>query len=63
MLQQKSISHYKIASIGYVEKKVKELLKNETPKIIWDFELQTDHLIQARRPNLVPINKKRELAI
>ena len=34
-------------------------LENETHKILWDFEIQTDHLIPARRPNLVLINKKK----
>ena len=28
-------------------------------KILWDSEIQMDNLIQARRPNLVLINKKR----
>ena len=28
-------------------------------KILWDFEIQTDHLIPARRPDLVLINKKK----
>ena len=27
-------------------------------KILWDFEIQTDRLIPARRPDLVIINKK-----
>ena len=31
----------------------------ETHKILWDFEIQTDHLIPARRPDLVLIKKKR----
>ena len=28
------------------------VLENETYKILWDFEIQTDHLIPARRPDL-----------
>ena len=35
--------------------------KNETHKVVWDFEIQTDHLISARRSDLVIINKKREV--
>ena len=38
------------------------VLENETHKILWDFELQTDHLIKTRRPELVTVNKKREPA-
>ena len=28
-------------------------LENEMHKILWDFEIQTDHLISVRRPDLV----------
>ena len=35
------------------------VLENETHKLLWDFEIQTDHLISARRPDLVIINKKK----
>ena len=31
---------------------------NEMHKILWDFKMQTDHLIPARRPNLKVICKK-----
>ena len=33
--------------------KPESVLENETLKILWDFEKQTDHLIQTRRPNRV----------
>ena len=36
------------------------VMENETRKLRWDFEIQTDPLISARRPDLVII--KRELA-
>ena len=35
------------------------VLENETHKLAWDFEIQTDHLISARRPDLVTINKRK----
>ena len=38
--------------------KPESVLENETHKILWDFKIQTDHLIPARRPDLVVINKK-----
>ena len=28
-------------------------------KLVWDFEIQMDHLISARQPDLVIINKKK----
>ena len=34
--------------------------ENDTHKLLWDFDIQTDHLISARRPELIIINKKRE---
>ena len=30
-----------------------------THKLLWDFDVQTDHLISARRPDLIIINKKK----
>ena len=39
------------------------VLENDTHKLLWDFDIQTDQLIPARRPDLTIINKKkRELA-
>ena len=35
------------------------VLKKETHKLLRDFEIQTDHLISARRPELVNVNKKK----
>ena len=37
-------------------------LKNETHKILWDSEMQTDHLISARRPDPEISNNKKEPA-
>ena len=39
------------------------VLENNTHKLLWDFDIYTDHLISARRPDLIITNKKeRELA-
>ena len=39
------------------------LLDNVTHKLLWDFEMQTVHLISATLPDFIIINeKKRELA-
>ena len=35
------------------------VLENEMYKVLWDLEIKTDHLIAARRPDLVIINKKK----
>ena len=34
------------------------VLENEAHKILWDFEIQTDYLISARRLDLEIVNKK-----
>ena len=36
------------------------VLENDTHKLPWDFDIQTDHLISARRPDLIIINKKKK---
>ena len=33
---------------------------DETLKLLWDFNIQTDHLILARRPESVIINKQKK---
>ena len=35
------------------------ILENEWHKPFWDFEIQIDHLISARRPDLEIVNKKK----
>ena len=40
--------------------KPESVLENEMHKILWDFEIQMDHLISARRPDLVLIKKNKK---
>ena len=35
------------------------VLENNTHKILWDFDIHTNHLISARRPHLIIINKRK----
>ena len=35
------------------------VLENNTNKLLWDFDIHTDYLISARRPDLIIINKKK----
>ena len=35
------------------------VLENDTHKRLWDFDIQMDHLLSARRPDLIVINKKK----
>ena len=36
------------------------VLENVIHKLLWDFNIQTDHLILARRPDLIIIKKKKK---
>ena len=36
------------------------VLENDSHKLLWDFNIQTDYLILARRPDLIIINNKKE---
>ena len=36
------------------------VLENDTHKLLWDFNIQTDDLIPARRPDLIIINKRKK---
>ena len=36
------------------------VLENDTHKLLWDFDIQTDHLISARSQDLIIINKKKK---
>ena len=39
---------------------LESVLKNKMQKILYNFEIQTDHLTSARRPGVEIVNKKRE---
>ena len=39
------------------------VLENDSHKLLWDFNIQTDHLIPAGRPDLIIINKKKKKRI
>ena len=36
------------------------VLEDDTHKLLWDLDIQTDHLISARRPHLITIDKKKK---
>ena len=37
------------------------VIENDLHKLLWDFNIQTDHLILARRPALIIINKRKRI--
>ena len=42
----------------WYEHEPESVLENEKYKIFWDFSIQTNHFIEARRPDLVVVDKK-----
>ena len=42
----------------WYEHEPESVLENEDYKILWDFSIQTDHVMEARRPDLVVADKK-----
>ena len=42
----------------WYEHEAESVLENEDYKILWDFSIQTDHVIEVRRPDLVLVDKK-----
>ena len=42
----------------WYEHEPESVSKNEDYKILWDISIQTDHVIEARRPDLVVVDKK-----
>ena len=36
------------------------VLENDTQRLLWDFDIQMDHLISTRRPDPMIINKKKK---
>ena len=37
------------------------VLENDSHKLLWDFNIQMDHLIPTRRPYLIIINKRKRI--
>ena len=48
----------------WYEHEPKNVVENENFKILWDFTIQCDHMIEARRPDIVVVDKvKKETMI
>ena len=39
---------------------LESVLENDTLKLLWVFDIQTDHLISVRRTDLIIIKKKKK---
>ena len=43
---------------NWYEHNAEKVIENDRAKILWDFNIQTDHVIQARRPDIVVKDKE-----
>ena len=48
------------ASARWYEHQPETFTKNDSCKLLWDFSIQTDHVIQARRPDVILIDKEKK---
>ncbi len=52
--------HVQIAFLKFTSNP-EPVLENDTHKLLWDFDIHTNHLISARRPDILIINKKKRI--
>ena len=64
MVTWEKIVHWKLArkwnfeaGDKWYEHEPESVLENEDKKILWDFSILTDHVIEALRPDLVVVDK------
>ena len=48
-------------SKNWYEHEPEAVIENNQCKILWDFEVQTDHVIKERRPDLVVVDKGKRI--
>ena len=48
------------ASERWYEHQPETVTENDSCKLLWDFSIQTDHVIQARRPDVIFIDKEKK---
>ena len=47
----------------WYEHRADKVAENDDVKLLWDFHMQTDHVIEARRPDIVLVKKKEATAV
>ena len=47
-----------VGEVTWYNHKPASVVENDRVKILWDFNIQTDHVIQQKRPNIVVLYKK-----
>ena len=47
------------AGYKWYEHEPESVLENENHKILWDFSIQTNHVVETRRPDLIVVDEKK----
>ena len=58
LCKQHSFPHSK----NWYDHRAEDVLENDDVKLLWDFNIRTDRVIEARRPDIVLIDKKNKEA-
>ena len=59
ILHLEMCQHHKlIGEVTWYNHKPESIMENENVKILWDFNVQTNHLIEHRRPDIVILHKR-----
>ena len=58
LCKQHSLPHSK----NWYDHRAEDVLENDDVKLLWDFNIRTDRVIEARRPDIVLIDKKNKEA-
>ena len=60
------VAHWKLCEKYHLEQKDKwyehtpnSVSENDEVKLLWDINIQCDHVIETRRPDIVVVNKQR----
>ena len=52
-----------VGEVKWYNHKPASVVENERIKIMWDFNIQTDHVIQYRRPGIVVLYKNERMKV
>ena len=52
-----------VGKVKWYNHKLASVVENDRIKILWDFNIQTDHVIQHRRPDIVVLYKTERVTL
>ena len=52
--------HWQLCNKGGLEEQRGAVIENDNYKLLWDFTIQCDRIMEARRPGIVFVDKKKK---